>query len=76
MDFQIIMFFKQAVREKARKWHKMVSSLAQFQEWKLGPLLQNFTSYHHERIGKEDNSNNSKLQFHGTLGGAQGQEDT
>ncbi|KAI0991568.1 hypothetical protein K3495_g16619, partial [Podosphaera aphanis] len=67
-DFQIMMFFKQAVREKAKKWHEMVSSFAQFQEWKLGSLLQSFTSYHHERIGKGDNSNNSKPQFQGTLG--------
>lgn len=75
-DFQIMMFFKQAVRGKAKNWHEMVSSFAQFQEWKLGTLLQSFTSYHHERIGKGDNSNNSKPQFQGTLGSAQGQKDT
>ncbi|KAI0996239.1 hypothetical protein K3495_g11942 [Podosphaera aphanis] len=64
-----MILFKQAFKEKAGRWYVMVSTLARFNVWKFGPLLQDFIATHHEKIGKDDQ--NSQGEFKGKLGNTQ-----
>ena len=57
-----MILFKQAVKEKAGRWYGMVSTLARFNEWKFEPLLQDFIAAHHEKIGRNAQSNQSEVQ--------------
>ncbi|KAI0991771.1 hypothetical protein K3495_g16416, partial [Podosphaera aphanis] len=66
---QLMILFKQAVKEKAGRWYGMVSTLARFNEWKFEPLLQDFIATHHEKIGK--GTQNSQGEVKGTLGNTQ-----
>ncbi|KAI0990878.1 hypothetical protein K3495_g17309, partial [Podosphaera aphanis] len=66
---QLMILFKQSVKENVGRWYDMVSTLARFNQWKLEPLLQNFISSHHDKIGKGVPSNHSDIR--GTLGNTQ-----
>ena len=68
----LMILFKQAVKDKAGKWHHMVSSLARFHEWNLEHILQDFVSSHYDKIGKDDTSTSTNhVEIKGTLGNIQ-----
>ncbi|KHJ32815.1 hypothetical protein EV44_g3223 [Erysiphe necator] len=51
---QISTLFKQSVKEKAGRWHGIVTALARFQSWSTEQLYQDFVSHHFERIGRQE----------------------
>lgn len=52
----LMILFKQAVKDKAGKWHQMVSKLAQFHESELEQLLQDLVSSHYDKVGRDNAS--------------------
>ncbi|KHJ34176.1 hypothetical protein EV44_g3800 [Erysiphe necator] len=72
----LMILFKQAVKDKARKWHNMVSSLSRFHEWKLEQLLQDSISSNFERIGRSDGlTKNSQADIRRVLSNTQIEKD-
>ncbi|POS82536.1 hypothetical protein EPUL_004524, partial [Erysiphe pulchra] len=69
----LMILFQQAVKDKAGKWHNMVSGLSRFHEWKLEQLLQDFISSHFERIARGDgltrNGQNKESSINNTKSG-------
>ena len=39
---EVLTLFKVSIKEKAKKWHRMVSSIARFQRWSTEQLYQDY----------------------------------
>ena len=51
---QLKIIFKTSVKEKARQWHSMISSMPLFKSWTIGQLYQNFISSLYHRVQKDN----------------------
>lgn len=50
---QLKIIFKNSVKEKARSWHSMISSMPLFQNWTIDQIYQNFISSLYHRVQKD-----------------------